>query len=562
MVNSINTNIAAYSAQGNIGRASDKAASSIARLSSGNRIVKASDDVAALSIGTSLRTGVTTLKTALLNASQGSSLLQVADGALSQISEILQRQKAIATQAGSGSLGASERGFLNQEFQNLSAEIDRIASTTNFNNVKLLSGGLGTSVTFASTPALAATYDPTGATLSTGATAVATAASPIEAFSKEDGSTLAGTAAPGTLDVTDSEGNLLTSNYESVNSALVGSFSSFKFSNVVYGTGTGSATMSATINGVTFTGTVSDGDATALLRNGSTYINLGITAVDFTDAATTSVSESQVGVDFKNTVLQRVSVVDGANFGGTALDDVVGGTLGIGSLRLSSTNAVISDFRYGGSTGADQSILTVQINGQTFTATGVSDDISAGGTIAFQSADYQTFILDLTAAAGSDPSVFDDIRTDVTQQTNFINTLNMGFSRAGSGLSFQVGTTSSDSLKVSLGSASTVNLFNGQALSVATAEAAAVAVSSLDSAINQITSLRADVGALQSRFNFASANLESSIQNQDAARGVLLDTDVATESTAYATSQVQLQAGIAVLAQANQLPQNLLKLIS
>lgn len=562
MVNSINTNIAAYSAQGNIGRASDKAASSIARLSSGNRIVKASDDVAALSIGTSLRTGVTTLKTALLNASQGSSLLQVADGALSQISEILQRQKAIATQAGSGSLGASERGFLNQEFQNLTLEIDRIAATTNFNNVKLLSGGLGTSVTFASTPALAATYDPTGATLSAAATAVATAASPIEAFSAEDGSSLAGTAAAGTLDVTDSEGNLLTSNYESVNSALVGSFSSFKFSNVVYGAGTGSATMSATINGVTFTGTVSDGDATALLRNGSTYINLGISTVDFTDAATTAVSEAQVGVDFKNTVLQRVSVVDGANFAGTALDDVIGGALGIGSLRLSSTNAVISDFRYGGSTGADQSILTVQVNGQTFTATGVSDDISAGGTIAFQSADYQTFILDLTAAAGADPTVFTDIRTDVTQQTNFINTLNMGFSRAGSGLSFQVGTTSSDSLKVSLGSASTVNLFNGQALSVATAEGAGVAVTALDSAINAITSLRADVGALQSRFNFASANLESSIQNQDAARGVLLDTDVASESTAYATSQVQLQAGIAVLAQANQLPQNLLKLIS
>lgn len=558
MVNSINTNIAAYSAQGNIGRASEKAGSSIARLSSGNRIVKASDDVAALSIGTSLRTGVTTLKTALLNASQGSSLLQVADGALSQISEILQRQKAIAVQAGSGSLGTAERGFLNQEFQNLAKEIDRISATTNFNNVKLLSGGLGTTSIFAADPAVAATYNPTTATMSAAGTAAATAASPIESFNITDGTSMAGTATPGFLDITDSTGNLLTSSYESVNSSLYGQFSSFKFSNIIYGTGTGSATLTATINGVEFTGSIADQADTALLRNGSTYINLGITAVDLSNAGTASVSESQIGVDFKDTVLQRVSIVGGASFAGTALDDVIGGGTGIGSSRLSSVNTVISDFRYAGNTGAGNNTLTVQINGRTFTATAVPDDINAGN-IVFQSEDYQTFNLDLTGMAAT---TLTDIRTDAAQQATFINALNIAFGRAGGGLDFQIGSTSADSLKVTLGSSSTNNLYQGQALDVATAQSAANAVLALDTAINAVTSLRADVGALQSRFNFASANLESSIQNQDAARGVLLDTDVAAESTAYATSQVQLQAGIAVLAQANQLPQNLLKLIS
>jgi len=559
MVNSINTNVAAYSAQGNIGRASEKAASSIARLSSGNRIVKASDDVAALSIGTSLRTGVTTLKTALLNASQGSSLLQVADGALAQISEILQRQKAIAVQAGSGSLGTSERGFLNQEFQNLSKEIDRIASTTNFNNVKLLGGGLGTSVVFASSPALAATYDPTTATMSTAGTAAATAASPIEAFLSTDGSSAAGTGTAGFLDITDSTGTLLASSYESVNTALYGKFSSFKFSNVIYGAGTGSATLTATINGVDFTGSIADGATTALLRNGSSYVNLGITTVNLTDAGTSANSEAQIGVDFRDTVLQRVSVATGVSFAGTSLDDVIGGGLGIGSMRLSNVNAVISDFKYAGNLGAaDTNILTVQINGQTFTATGVSDDVDAGN-IVFQSDDFQTFNIDLTGMAAT---TLTDIRTDPAQQSTFINAMNIAFGRAGSGLDFQIGSTAADSLKVTLGSSKTVDLYQGQALDVATSQSAATAVTALDTAINVVTGLRASVGALQSRFNFASANLESSIQNQDAARGVLLDTDVATESTAYATSQVQLQAGIAVLAQANQLPQNLLKLIS
>lgn len=146
-LNSINTNIGAYYAQKNIGVASNSASLSIARLSSGSRIVRAADDVAAMSAGTSLQTNVTTLKMALINTSQGSSLLQVADGALGQIVDILQRQKAIAVQAGSGSLSSAERSFLNQEFQNLTQEIDRLAGQTNFNGVNLLDGVLSTTVT-------------------------------------------------------------------------------------------------------------------------------------------------------------------------------------------------------------------------------------------------------------------------------------------------------------------------------------------------------------------------------------------------------------------------------
>jgi flagellin len=145
-LNSINTNIAAMAAQANIGKASSMAGSSISRLSSGNRITRASDDVAAMSAGTSLRTSVTTLKMALINTSQGSSLLQVADGALSQITDILQRQKSIAVQAGSGSLTSQERTFLNQEFQNLTQEVDRLSKQTNFNGVQLLDGVLTKSV--------------------------------------------------------------------------------------------------------------------------------------------------------------------------------------------------------------------------------------------------------------------------------------------------------------------------------------------------------------------------------------------------------------------------------
>jgi flagellin-like hook-associated protein FlgL len=136
-----------------------------------------------------------------------------------------------------------------------------------------------------------------------------------------------------------------------------------------------------------------------------------------------------------------------------------------------------------------------------------------------------------------------------------------GFGAGGTALEFQVGTTTTDTLSVSIGSVTTDKLYGGVSVDVLTQASSAAASAAIETAIDNATSVRADVGALQSRFGYASNNIESSLQNQDAARGVLLDTDIASESTAYATAQVQLQAGIAVLAQANLLPQNLLKLI-
>ena len=139
---SINTNISAMYGHANLGKASESAQLSVARLSSGSRIIRASDDAAGLAVGTGLKTDVSTLRTALTNASQANSLLSVADGALSSVGDILQRQKALASQANSGSISNSQRAFLDQEFQNLSKEVDRIAASTNFNGIKLIDGGL------------------------------------------------------------------------------------------------------------------------------------------------------------------------------------------------------------------------------------------------------------------------------------------------------------------------------------------------------------------------------------------------------------------------------------
>lgn len=113
-------------------------ASSTGRLSSGDRLQHAGDDVASLSIATKLSVRVASLKSARVNAEQASSLLQVMDGGLQQIHSALDRMMALSVQSASGALSAAERGFLNQEFGNLKDEVDRIAAETNFNGVNLL----------------------------------------------------------------------------------------------------------------------------------------------------------------------------------------------------------------------------------------------------------------------------------------------------------------------------------------------------------------------------------------------------------------------------------------
>ncbi len=144
MAITFNTNLAALGAQRNIGIASNAASSSLSKLSSGSRIPQAKDDAAGLAIGSKLKSEVTGLTQASNNAAQAISLLQIADGALSSIGDMLQRMKALAVQSSSGQLADSDRSLLNQEFTSLRSEVDRVAALTNFNGTTLLAGSTTT----------------------------------------------------------------------------------------------------------------------------------------------------------------------------------------------------------------------------------------------------------------------------------------------------------------------------------------------------------------------------------------------------------------------------------
>ena len=144
----INTNVASINAQRNLSRTESTLNTSLSRLSSGLRIVSAKDDAAGLAISEKLRAQIRGLAQAERNAQDGISLVQTAEGALNEVSGALIRMRELAVQASTGTLGDTERGYLDDEYKALMTEIDRISAVTEFNGSSLLSGAQSGGITF------------------------------------------------------------------------------------------------------------------------------------------------------------------------------------------------------------------------------------------------------------------------------------------------------------------------------------------------------------------------------------------------------------------------------
>lgn len=136
----ISTNMAAMAANRALAHTSADQSKSYQRLSSGNRITEAGDDAAGLSISENLRAQIRSMGQAERNANDGISFVQVAEGGLTEIGNILIRMRELAVQASSDTVGDKERAFIDQEIQSLKSEVDRIAHVTNYNGISLLNG--------------------------------------------------------------------------------------------------------------------------------------------------------------------------------------------------------------------------------------------------------------------------------------------------------------------------------------------------------------------------------------------------------------------------------------
>ncbi len=373
----IQNNIAALNAHRHL-LSTDKALSkNLERLSSGFRVNRAADDAAGLAVSEGLRADIKSYQVASRNTSEANSLLQVAEGALDQIGNMLTRLKELATQAASDNTSSANRTKLNSEATQLKSEIDRIADSTKYSGTLLIDGSFN------------------GASSLT-----ANDASSVAAIENVYSFDVSGAAA-GTYTIAYSSGN---------------------------------DKMTLTKGGTSQTVTVTTGG---------------------------TINFSQFSISFKTTSAATVDTV-GAGF--TAM-----------------------------------STLTVD---------------------------------------------------------------------AGSGSTFQVGAanSSNDQITFSIGDANTAALGLGSSsyvsdISLTTASNAQLAIDIVDDAIDDVATIRGQIGAVQNRLGYASANLATTIENVTAADSVIRDTDMASEMTDFTKHQILLQAGTSMLAQANSAPQTVLTLL-
>ncbi|HUV49874.1 MAG TPA: flagellin [Anaerolineae bacterium] len=437
---------------------------SLERLSSGYRINRAADDAAGLAISQSFRADIASFKVASRNASEASSLLQVGEGAMDQIGNMLTRLKELATQAASANAG-TELGKIDAEKAELILEIDRISGVTEYAGTKLIDGTFGTLTPTWGSSLVDTTYD---------------------------------------IDTT----NGLNYKYTDTN--------------------TNNATVSFTFN-----------SPVALAADTYTLATSGGTAVKMTGA---------LGEVFEGTLAAGGLTLSFATIGLTLTGASAMTTTAFGTDTIIVTDAGYSSMTLSSSTATGTWTATsATANSITLTNTRTSDVqtvLTVDGSA--QTLDFDTLGIKLTLDSAYADNEFDSFAFDV----------------ASSGSStFQVGSsnTANDRVNISLGDATASGL-GISALDLATAAGAQSALTTIDSAISALATVRGNIGAAQNRLGYAAANLATTIENVQAAESIIRDVDMASEMTDFTKNQILLQAGTAMLAQANMAPQQVLAL--
>jgi flagellin len=592
----INTNISSMQAQNSVRTQGLNLSTAMERLSSGLRINSAKDDAAGLAISTRMTASIRGISAAIRNANDGISLTQTAEGSLAQIGDNLQRIRELAVQSANSGNNASDRAAMNNEAKQLIAEIDRVASNTTYNGIKLLDGsyqgqdlqvgagngsndrisisignakanalGVGGSLAYETKVAGAAvgTAALLEGALAINGTSVGASAVDGVSFSGADSSAIAVAAAINAVSGTTG----VTATAASTNTSIVQAGTA---SSLVTGFATALSAGDIKINGVSIGAVAASADATARGAALVTAINLktgdtGVTAA-WTSAAGVALTSTsgKLQVELVATAVNTVTGLS-ANYAGGATTSSYGGTSVTTLTAITAGDVKINgvDIGYiGVATDAKErgAQVAAAINAKT-SQTGVTATYeTTNGRVALQAADGRNIttvtgatggaaLTGLTAAA----STTETIRSTIALKSASVNGIQIadisGVGDTAAGLT--VGLT-----------AATISGGSGVAtLDLSTTTGSQAALTTLDKAINTITDSRASMGAYQNRLTASISNLETTSMNLSASRSRILDTDYAKETTNLAKSQIIQQAATAMLAQANQSGQSVLALL-
>ena len=509
----IQHNIAALNSYRNLTGNNNAVSKNLEKLSSGYRINRAGDDAAGLAISEKMRAQITGLNTAQKNAQDGVSLVQTAEGAMTEVHSMLNRMVELADQSANGTYADEvDRENLQKEISSLKEEIDRIADSTNFNGINLLDGSLSTGKlpTFTGLDGLtktdiAATANSTELTITGGAAApkqgevfsLTVNYTDANGMTKEKKIEL---TAENATTLKDTAGNSYTvsNNIETAEmaAAFMGAISSDSELSSIF---------SASNKGDKLTLTSKEtGSASKIVVNKVDSNYKGISAAV---VATSKKGENaKVEYDFATMTQDKVFTVNGEKFVFATAGKQFGSDVNV--LEIANTNP-----------NADE---IGKMAGMIANKLGLSDEqVKDGGTK-----------ITFSASVGN------------------------------GGLSLQIGDTADkfNQMTVSVGDMHAKALGISD-IDISTQAGAKAAVDKIKSAINSVSSTRGDLGAIQNRLEHTINNLSVSAENMTAAESRIRDVDMANEMMAYTKNNILVQSSQAMLAQANQLPQGVLQLL-
>ena len=539
----IQHNIMAMNAYRNYTNNTSALSKNLEKLSSGYKINRAGDDAAGLAISEKMRAQITGLSKAQDNAKDGISLVQTAEGALTEVHDMLNRMYELAEQSANGTYeNETDRAQLQKEVTQLKDEINRIADSSNFNGIKLLDGSLAGSGNISGKGLVVTDVAATAGTATTADFADLSAAmtdgdkiSYTVSWKGGDGKEYSANveltyndtdktfvAADGATYTANADGKATIAQQQD---AIIGELS--KNSDF-----TAAFTVSKDNNALTFTSNVKGANGAQITAVSRTTI----AKADGTVTAVTgggSISSATSGADAMQKVdLSKVGVLDGD--GGDTTSAISDAIFEIGGKKFvlakdTATDEGLADV------GAD--VTVIKLTGATWDDG--DDAANAAATIG------RVTGMDFSAN-GSDEILYKGDEKLTTK----------------GGLSLQIGDTGDDfnQLTVSINDCHTAAI-GIDGIDIGTQAGAKAALDTIKSAINYVSDVRGGLGATQNRLDHTINNLSVMEENIQDAESSIRDTDVADEMMAYTKNNILIQSAQAMLAQANQVPQGVLQLL-
>lgn len=518
------------------------------KLSSGYQINRAGDNAAGLAISEKMRSQIRGLSQATKNANDGISLIQTAEGGLNETHSILQRMRELAVQSANGTYqDDTDREAIQLEVDALKSEIDRIASSTEYNGMKLLDGSLGGSkavTEFGAKYGAVSTKDTdlVGATITSNIAGVkvttayaASGKGGENALWSADGKTLTMNLVAGETYTQKDIDNLIANATQSKNGGQTQAPSeiSIKLANGVM-TASKAGDTDATVAGLRATGSNS-ADVIKLVGDKKSGAHGSSDQVTFT--ANSYGKAYDTGMASKITISTDVAA---------------------GKENVEVTKAAKPANAAAGNLATAAEIKLHLSTGKTYTEKDIENILKEAGY------DYSVKLEDTTNTDGdADGKIYFNVKGDAEVAiTDGAGVGKDSVPNNGKGLTFQIGANGVEDQRVTLNvndmSSSAIGVANAD---VSTQDSANAAIDMVDAAVKTVSMQRAGLGALQNRLEYTVNNLTTTNENLTAAESQIRDTDMATEMINYTKNNILQQASQAMLAQANQQPQAILQLL-